>query len=287
MDFEDWTSTEIELAQLGIKANPPAPHRSIFKFISLGTKTSYEKLAATFQSNRLRGSTVNSMNDPFEHSPVVVQDFSTVGDVEKYLPKKLDPKFGLTLDQDWKVEQLIDDALDFISTSRDRTQIVSFSERVDTPLLWAHYAKNYEGACLHFLSKGFRLRRNSFSRVAYEDERPIYPLSLALQLQQRRHSPSQRAILKAESDRMLHFTKAKDWSYECEVRATHDRYDDGVAFEPSSLVSIIFGPKCPDKEFEKAKSLVRESRRNIKMFRAQLSDSTYSVTIPWDRPEAL
>jgi hypothetical protein len=55
-------------------------------------------------------------------------------------------------------------------------RIAAFCERSDSGLLWSHYANSYQGACLHFLAKGFRWRQYySIGYVSYSKYRPTYP----------------------------------------------------------------------------------------------------------------
>jgi hypothetical protein len=165
-------------------------------------------------------------------------------------------------------------------------RIIAFCERSDSGLLWSHYANSYQGACLHFLAKGFNERQSyTLGYVSYSKYRPTYPLSLALSLSSRPGgSPipvNATPLKRAESDKILFFTKAEDWSYESEMRLVYDSKDaPSVIFQKHSLVSIIAGPKFSDESRRRLSDILRgSSYGNIAVRRARLSKTTFSVEI--------
>lgn len=50
MSFEDWTSGEIERLALDIYPRRPSPHQSIFKYVGLNTKKSWDLFERTLTS---------------------------------------------------------------------------------------------------------------------------------------------------------------------------------------------------------------------------------------------
>ena len=74
MSFEDWTSGEIERLALEVYPRRPSPNQSIFKYVGLNTKRSWDLFERLLKSSELVGSTFNSLNDPFELSPYQFDD---------------------------------------------------------------------------------------------------------------------------------------------------------------------------------------------------------------------
>jgi hypothetical protein len=159
-----------------------------------------------------------------------------------------------------------------------RTRIVAFCERVDSSLLWSHYANSYKGACLHFVAADFAgfHRLYTLGHVSYSKYRPAYPLSLALALSSRSAHEG-----RAVSDKILFFTKAEEWAYEAEVRLVYDlKYQQAAGFEKDSLVSIILGPRFTDENRRRLDSLLKGSLfENVSVRKARLSKTTFSIEI--------
>jgi hypothetical protein len=166
-------------------------------------------------------------------------------------------------------------ARSYLAEIFDRYRIVAFCERVDSSLLWSHYANIYKGACLHFVAAGFR-RHYTLGTVSYSKYRPAYPLSLALALSS---NPIHQG--RAVSGKILFFTKADEWAYEAEVRLVYDlKQRQAAGFEKDSLVSIILGPRFTDENRRRLDSLLKGSLyENISVPKARLSKTTFSIEI--------
>jgi hypothetical protein len=228
MAFDDWAAGEIELLTSGTLPRKPAGHTSLFKYVGLNTKSSWEAFERTLRDLELTGSTATSLNDPFELSPHVFDDLrpslvaAAIGDVgaaEMIADRPFDP------DQKYAdLEPYRKQARDYLQRVCRYSRVISFCERSDSPLLWSHYAHSYEGACLHFLGRAFRIPGPKLGYVSHSTYRPSYPLSLALFLQASEGKRSGPAVdlRTAESEKIYFFTKAEDWSYENEVRIVYN-----------------------------------------------------------------
>jgi hypothetical protein len=112
----------------------------------------------------------------------------------------------------------------------------------------------------------------------------VYPLSLALSLFSASDSDKRASSYnckRAESDKILFYTKADEWSYESELRLTYQAdHSESVRFEKDSLVSIIVGPRMADEDQEKLINLVANSPyKGVPIRQARLSRSTFSVEV--------
>lgn len=81
--------------------------------------------------------------------------------------------------------------------------VSSFSERVDSPLMWAHYANSHKGYCVEYDFSNSNMS-SSILPVIYQDE--IFECSCVLDEEKRRQ-----IIITA-------LVKSKDWEYEKEWR---------------------------------------------------------------------
>jgi hypothetical protein len=263
----------------------------MFKYVSLNSEASWNYLRGTLYNSELIGSAALSLNDPFELSPFVFDDLqpSTIATAVRHnnISETLAGKAPTPLEDVFPdPEPYRYQAKSFLDSVATRYRIIAFCERSDSGLLWSHYANSYQGACLHFLAKGFGWRRNyTLGYVSYSKYRPTYPLSLALSLSSKPGGPpipiNASPLKRAESNKLLFFTKADDWSYESEMRLVYDSKDaPNVTFKTDSLVSIIVRPKFSDESRRRLDDIIKGSPYgNIAIRRAKLSKTTFSVEI--------
>lgn len=280
-DFESWASEEIAQFRQGTQRRRPSPYQSLFRYVGLNNKTSWDMLERTLQKSELLGATAHSLNDPYELSPVRFDDLSA-----RTVPRP--PSFHASfgdkrekVDEAERVEAARAQAHEFLDGKIKSARIIAFCQQSQSPLLWSHYANSYRGACLHFLARAFHPR--SLCIVNYSKFRPIYPLSLAAALF-RQNVPNRPPIemdrvLQSESDHLLFFNKSEDWSYECEVRLVFDsRRETHIQFNANALASIIIGPRMTAEDEAKLRDIVSRSPvSKLPIRRARLSSTTFSV----------
>jgi hypothetical protein len=275
MSFEDWAEGELLALRTGVGLRPPSRNQSFFKYISLQTETSWSHLERTLRDAELVGSTWNSLNDPFELSPKFFDDLEV-----SWIPKR---KFSAGFQDEFEplpdFTEIKKQAKAYIERVRRYWRIVAFCERSDSPLLWSHYAASYKGACLHFVGRAFSIGAK-IGYVKYSNHRPIYPLSLAYQLSDGGTS-SGRDTRKVESDFLMFFNKASDWSYETEIRAVYNSNSQkALKFSRSGLVSIVLGPLMDEEARRRVRAMVDNSTQpNLSVRSARLSENSFSVEI--------
>lgn len=139
-------------------------------------------------------------------------------------------------------------------------------------LMWSHYAASHSGICLGFRTQPFD-RRSAVCRayaVRYEENRPLQdPLS---------------GMDPYDLFNLL-LTKASFWEYEEEYRLVRESPSDGAGhepFAPNRLVSITFGLRTPPEVVETIKGWIRERRREVSLYQAQVDPKRFSLTVePW------
>lgn len=281
-EAEAWMSSQFSQIDLGLKLSRPSPNKSLFRYISLRNKSSWTFLEQSLQERKLFGQTANGLNDPFEINPAVVDDLNddVIENVLKYKIKEKDVRDLIGLD----VDHYRDKANEYISKLRENTRVIAFSDRYDSPLLWAHYANSYRGACLHFLGGRMQaINRFEIGQVSYAEQRPLYPLSLALALAYPSMHSERERIYRWESSKLISFTKAADWSYEREYRIVYDvKRATNFIFQRDSLASIIVGPHMPKDDVNRLVEIIlRSDFKNVALRRASVSNSSFAINVDW------
>ncbi len=285
MEFEDWAEQEIMSVTSGLNIRVPSAHQSMFKYIGLNTKTSWDYLERMLNDLEILGSTANSLNDPFELSPFIFDDLrpsviaNSIGDRGYNLTDRLNGKPEIPIEEKYAdVESYRETAKSYLSRIERNSRIICFCERSDSPLLWSHYANSYKGACLHFFGKAFSSHLGQIGYVNYTPHRPTFPLSLALSLASKPHLKSSK-LRKIEADRMYFFSKAIDWSYENEMRIVYDiTSTKHIKIQKDGLAAIILGPRMTEEDQTKLREMVRKSPlAHVPIKLANLSTNSYSV----------
>jgi Protein of unknown function (DUF2971) len=287
MSFEGWTSGELERLALDVSLKRPSPHQSIFKYVGLNGKKSWDLLERTLNACELVGSTYNALNDPYELSPHLFNDLRPVT-IARALGERA-PLAARLKGEPWDPNVLFADVARYEAEARELfakiqqgARIIAFCDRSDSPLLWSHYANSYEGACLHFTGGAFERRLSNFGYVSYSTHRPTYPLSLALELSARKRTGySDDNLRQAESDKLVFYTKAADWAYEREVRIVYTApRQTSLPFQPDGLLSVILGPRMSSDNEARLRDLLARSRvPHLPVRKASLSTNSFSVEI--------
>lgn len=258
---------------------------SIFKYVSLDGKRSWNYFEQMCSQYQLIGSTLNSLNDPLEGKARIFDDlvgekiaeccwyYDNSGTLKNVQSDKRFPDFD-------KVPSLVDQNLENILSS---ARILSFCRRVDSHLLWSHYANSHEGACIHFNISAFSDPKMIAGGVTYSDYRPTLPKSLlariALANEGDQHVEDRRRYLR-EIYESLFFTKPSDWSYEQEVRIIYLTSDmTNISFNPAGLFEIVLGARASEDTEARVRAMSERYLPGTPVRRAFLSKDTFSVGI--------
>lgn len=260
-------------------------HESIFKYISLDGKMSWNYLERTLRENVLIGATLNSLNDPLEGKPRIFNDLTRdkYEDCCLYFDRSGKQRNEQRLEDSIPFEQLEAHVLERLKNTKEMARILSFARRSDSHLLWSHYANSHRGACLHFSLGAFDHPALTAGLVGYTQNRPVLPMSLMARIAlppETEHHPDDRKALRSELYRGLFFTKPLDWSYEEEARVIYSTADmTNVPFQKGGLYEIILGAKCNAEDQKKIRSLVKRYSNKVVVRSAKITDDTFSVEI--------
>ncbi|NJB91129.1 hypothetical protein GGR90_003331 [Sphingopyxis italica] len=240
----------------------------------------------TIKESVLVGSTSTALNDPFELCPVLIDDLSkeSIKESLKFYSKggsacQMDPEFDLEDLESWREKC----RRTYRGTVR-RARILSFSDNLDSPLLWSHYAAAHKGACLHFTGRAFNEMRYRKGVVSYKRQRPTLPFSLLLRaLTYRKEECLDEEFQRVQSELndSMFFTKPSDWSYEGEYRVIYNGdTETGAEFNQAGLIEVILGSRMSDENEERLRALLADSAfEKIAVRKAKISHRTFSVDL--------
>jgi hypothetical protein len=125
--------------------------------------------------------------------------------------------------------------------------VCSFSENIDSHLMWAHYTNNYNGFVLEFNGRNIdvKLKKNDINRHSLT--RVIYP-----------EKPVKIGKIYSFAYHYILTTKFKHWSYEKEWRiiAELNSEEREIEYYPELIKAIYIGHKIPDENISAYKMLL-------------------------------
>ena len=154
--------------------------------------------------------------------------------------------FGLS-DEQVRMLDVVNFGIDTIARTREGTKLACFSERIEAPLMWAHYADEHKGFALRYDMDAFSEDNCSSCNndmLCYRKGRPFYPVIY----KNKRPDSTGYALactMIYENDLYSHYypkpllpfiVKGRDWEYEREWRCIC-RNEDKQSFhmEPSAI----------------------------------------------------
>jgi len=138
-----------------------------------------------------------------------------------------------------------------------------FSEKVDSLLMWSHYADHCKGFCLEFdtATEAFEKIR----KVRYAKEMPEFDVV------------SMYCAEEFDPVSELYCTKAIDWAYEHEWRGIHDKAGTAFCYEGSALTGVYFGPDMPFAAIEIIALILSGQNEHVQLWQGARSKSSFSV----------
>ena len=225
--------------------------------------------------NEIYLSSPEQFNDPFDCSPTF--DFScTTEEAEALADRTLardkterTPEELLAAKQKFLAAFPIpnlEEAHDHMRGAHDRAVrsnmgVYSLSARMDSPLLWSHYADSHHGLCIGF-------------------NPDLHPFNIAQRVE---YSKLRNAVnpFKQNPDEILAnsiLQKSEDWTYEEEWRiALPNAARKSVSFEDGAITAIIFGARMPQDQIDLVRSWITGHRPDF--FQACISARTFAIEI--------
>lgn len=171
---------------------------------------------------------------------------------------------------------------DAIEALRRDACVLSFSETLAEPLMWAHYARGFSGVALEF-DRSLCDWMTELYPVAYCDSPTIIDVGTRVDAVDFSDGRLIDAVL---------LSKSAAWSYERELRysqALSDRKGPGdfilARFSPAALRTVVIGCRVPLYERERLVELVNQHLPHAALrFASPAGRSTYEVAIQESLP---
>ena len=162
-------------------------------------------------------------------------------------------------------------------TLSNKIRMTCFTNKNDNILMWSHYANKHNGICVKYDLKDCKELLYSTFPVVYSTKRPsISKNELLISSSETKVNEDKLLLLLVKS--LL--TKSDEWKYEEEWRSiipTENLISDNLKHK--CIKAIYFGVKV---EYSKISEIIDKLKedidiRNIKFFKMNMDDSTYSI----------
>lgn len=264
----------------------------LYKYVSEAS-THFENMARSLIiDSKIWLSSRRDFNDPFDSKPFVKNSMTVSqmraragvilsgpsgfhGTVEewrkalRHLPANASPK---SLGPE-ALREIKEGAVQAHESLLDEMGIFSLSQDPLHPLMWAHYANSHRGVCFRLEPSESAASTLWFTfRVDYESERPTVDLAKMV------GTPSEIRDHSGEYFKSSHLKKMNEWSYEKEYRTmTIAGARQYHPIDPTEVTGVVYGAYCPDDKRVLIDELIKESGREIKRFKTQLSEAAYEI----------
>lgn len=187
-----------------ILPNSDSSPEILYKYKSIAGN-SLEHFLDTIYNHQIYAATVQELNDPFEGFQQLPEGMGYAG-VSFYSGTPI--------------------PYSVMNSALENYRVISFTENLDNPLMWIHYANNFSGVCIGF-------RKNPLLQDAFK-------LSYYEKLDRKSHHDYPDATTLFEEG--LH-QKWKGWNYEKEWRYLTKHSNEFLKFTKSDISEICIGYK--------------------------------------------
>ena len=217
----------------------------LFKFRQITTVKELTRVIDSINNHHIYFPNYKQLNDPLESSGYIIE-------VSGYAGKGM--------------MQSADEEDHVIKQFRSKYKILSLSEDCFSPIMWAHYAKDYKGICIGYWRKD-----------VFVSARKIMYLSKAHSA----YSTNEYGVVPSEPENLVDaevfeslFYKHHDWSSEKEWRIVQETTDEYLEYDDSCLACIIFGESL-DKEIRDI--LIKQCNIEVPMFYTKTGYRTFGI----------
>jgi len=268
----------------------------IYKYFNLSSEYHRKNLEKLITNNEIWFSTNDKLNDPYEANPVIDFDIEKGELVRRFqeLGKISDSKamqhsefeqslrqFFLGLSK-YKIRQIVESEFtsnikkNFVGAVKDVAKLVgiaSFSNKINDPAIWAHYANNHFGACVKIkIDRENLINEVRFKEVDYRIQRPKFLMSNLISGRKLTYSFTEGHI-----DEYF-FVKSESWKFENENRmlVMYDVNKHSV-IKAMKVEGIIFGLNTTKDDIKIFGAIAR--KLNLKVLKTELNQSSFILDI--------
>lgn len=251
------------------------PPTYLYRYIPMRSQSDRDRAEAVITGGRLRLSSPEWFNDPFDCLPIGEVPESRVGRelLLRGAMKRVAGRGPMGVAED-RIRLFINSPTamkeeleaSFRSTAI-KAGVACFSENPDTVLMWSHYADNHRGAVLRFRMDRWPITELPLLlKVDYSPERPVIRL---------------RNQVGDNGDLILGLTRKADfWAYEGEWRLiVKNGAGDTVRVPTSCLNGVIMGAAMPVDQRSMIMSWAGERASALEVLRAEICRREFRLRI--------
>lgn len=157
-----------------------------------------------------------------------------------------------------------------------RVGICSFSKRIDSPVMWSHYADEHKGICIEF--DLLQVIDQNISLITRDVEyQKVLPELDFVEMDKGESALSPRRQSSNPYNKML-CTKDVTWEYEKEVRLIKGDGHGIANFSPSCIRSIYFGMRTSERDVKTLRKIMNsDAHQHITWFKAIKSKTEFKI----------
>ena len=268
-----------------------SPGMKLFRFMNSEADHFQTSLEHLLCNNEVFLSSRQDFNDPFDMNPILKSDW-TIGGIRRHvLNVARNPMMSSAPDETIaqyfrgpKQAKIPSTALrsikekfpHYMKRLLDGVGVCCFTEEMQNPIFWAHYAGNYSGICIQFSAAvDTNHPFHNCMKVHYAEHRPTIRATQTGAMSTVYDSPNWAHIAQ-----FGFCTKSIGWVDEKEWRLwLPDRARTYQALPSKTLKAIFLGPFATRQTVALVRSLVEKASSQIRVCSTQLSASEFSVEV--------
>jgi hypothetical protein len=278
-----------------VKAEYAPAGKSLFRFFRPNTPVFHDTLEHLMLKSELYLASRKNFNDPYDMNPILKMDWTTskirehmkniaanpsrsslsTPEIARYAlstPSKIPNSILSTK----SIRDFKEQFYQYMPGLLDKVGVCCFTEEMQSPLFWAHYAVSYSGIFIFLKATGDTAHPFcNCMRVHYSPTRSTVYASQT--------GAFQTTYSKGDWSYIAQYafcTKSSDWSVEKEWRwwlpfkaGSYETFTDGA------LHAIFLGPLASEPTKSMVIELARKSERTFKVFATHLSDTEFRIEI--------
>lgn len=280
------------IAPLGLDRPKYAPEgMKLFRFSAPSSPFFAENIERAVLLGEIFLSSRRMFNDPFDMSPIMKCDWTLRGIATHARNIVADPRKSVldssqirVIEQNphWTNVKLSKRALqqiknkfpNYLREVLDEMGVICFTEELQNPILWAHYAGSYQGVCLQFTATGDTTHPLcNCMKVNYTSERPAIYATQTGALATVYNDPDWNYIAQYGI-----CTKSADWAIEREWRVwIPNRARSYLKLPPKCIKAVFLGPLATSDTVEFVRKTLAKAERPPKLFLTTLSDTKFQI----------
>ncbi|MGH7935521.1 MAG: DUF2971 domain-containing protein [Chthoniobacterales bacterium] len=287
-------NSDLRMGGVQVKSQYAPPSKSLYRFFSSDTDYFRDTIEHLVCKNEIYLSSRQTFNDPYDMNPLLKSDWTTHA-IREHMkaiaanPSRSSAEFELVTAflrtggtaprealSTQNIRRLKESFPKYMLGLLNKIGVCCFTEEMQNPLFWAHYAHKYTGVCIELLATADSTHPfYNCTKVHYSEHRPVIFAS---------QTGAFGTVYKdSDWDYIAQFglcTKSIDWSVEKEWRFwLPNQANKYQSLPPRTLRSIFLGPLADDKTKDFVIRTAKSTAGDLKVFNTALSKTDFRVII--------